>query len=133
MTGPGGDDDDHDEDRDQDERDTRLSTPSKTRKQMTTSSPQHAARLANARALVREVLQGKQTDQSTPGLVADDVLSFQVATVEQGDPAWLEQQLSDPRFTKDLRLQVALQLRGPLRRPLLTALGAPAFVIGRGG
>jgi hypothetical protein len=89
------------------------------------------ARVANARALVREVLQGRQTEASNPGLVADDVLSFQVALVEQHDPAWLQQQLQDPRFPRDVRLQVALQLRGPLRRPLLTALGAPPFVIGR--
>jgi hypothetical protein len=93
--------------------------------------PHQAARVANARALVREVLAGKQTETSNPGLVVDDVLAFQVAIVEQHDGDWLAGQLSDPRYPKNLRLQVALQLRGPLRRPTLTALGAPPFVIGR--
>jgi exosome complex RNA-binding protein Rrp4 len=90
-----------------------------------------AAKLADARALVRDVLSKKQTDQNNPALHDGDVLTFQVALVEQHDPAWLQTQLNDPRFAKDARLQVALQLRGPLRKPLLTALGAPAFLIGR--
>jgi hypothetical protein len=90
-----------------------------------------AQQLAAARTLVRDVLAKKPGTTNDPALVVDDVLTFRVAIVEQHDPAWLQAQLTDARFDQDVRLQVALQLRGPLRRPLLTALGAPPFVIGR--
>ena len=99
---------------------------------MASSGPADPERVAQARALVRQVLQGRETAASNPALVADDVLTTQVAIVEQHDPAWLQTELSDLRHPKERRLQVALQLRGPLRRPLLIALGAPPFIVGRG-
>jgi hypothetical protein len=90
-----------------------------------------AARLKTARSVVADVLAKKTTAANTPALVADDLLTLNVALLEQHDAAWLEAQLKDARIDAAMRTVVALQLRGPLRRPLLTALGAPPFVIGR--
>ena len=90
-----------------------------------------AARLKTARSVVADVLAKKTTTANTPALVVDDLLTLNVALLEEHDAAWLEAQLKDARVDAATRTVVALQLRGPLRRPLLTALGAPPFVIGR--
>ena len=50
--------------------------------------------------------------------------------VERSEPAWLEAQLRDARYSVDHRTTVGLELRGALRKPVLTALGVPPFVIG---
>lgn len=86
-------------------------------------------RLQAARALVTAVLTKKQTVENNPALEQDDLLAINVAIVEQNDAAWLEAQLKDAKLDKDARLTVALQVKGPLRRPVLTSLGAPPFVI----
>ena len=87
-------------------------------------------RLKSAKELVTAVLTGKQTIDKNPALERDDLLAINVGVVELNDAAWLEGQLKDNKFNKDARMIVALQVKGPMRRPVLTALGAPAFVIG---
>lgn len=82
------------------------------------------------RGLLTEVLSGARSEKNSPHLIADDVLAFAVARLEEADATWLEAQLKDKRFGLDERMLVALQLRGPLRKPTLTALGAPPFIIG---
>ncbi len=60
----------------------------------------------------------------------EDLVLFAVAVVEKAEPSWLETQLKDARYTTERKTEVALELRGPLRKPILTALGVPPFVIG---
>ena len=88
------------------------------------------ADLAKAKELLLAVLTGAQTEASHPALVNDDLLLFAVAAVEAGDPLWIERHLKDGRYTTEARTLVGLQLRGPLRRPLLEPLGVPAFLLG---
>ncbi|MDP2342339.1 MAG: hypothetical protein Q8O67_15395 [Deltaproteobacteria bacterium] len=95
---------------------------------MSTVDPQ---RLKSAKELVTAVLTGKQTVEKNPALEQDDLLAINVGIVELNDAAWLESQLKDNKLNKDARMTIALQVKGPMRKPVLTALGAPAFVIGR--
>lgn len=99
---------------------------------MTTPSPKGAAspqQVQAAKALLTSVLSSPDSLQNNPALEADDVLSMQVAIVEAADAAWLEAQLKNERHDPHARLTVALQTRGPMRKPLLKALGAPAFLL----
>jgi hypothetical protein len=82
--------------------------------------------LARRKAVVDDVLLGKAGKATTQ----DDLLQFAVALLEAHEPAWLEARLKDTRYAVEHRTTVGLELRGPLRRPLLTALGVPPFVIG---
>lgn len=91
-----------------------------------TATPQQ---VQQAKALVTAVLTGKDTVEKNPALEADDLLSMNVAIVEAADAAWLESQLKNARLNKEVRLMVALQTRGPMRKPLLQALGAPPFLL----
>jgi len=87
-----------------------------------------AKRTADAKALVADVLAGKKNPEKDPALA--DALLFAVTALEKGESAWLEAQLKDARLDKERRTTVGLELRGPLRKPILTALGVPPFVIG---
>ena len=87
-------------------------------------------RLKSARELVTAVLTKKTTVDKNPALEQDDLLAINVAIVEQHDAAWLEKQLKDAKLDKDARVTIALYLKSALRKPTLTALGVPAFVIG---
>lgn len=88
------------------------------------------AKLAQAKELVTALLTKQTSTKANPALEQDDLLSINVAIVEAKDAAWLEAQLKNDKFDKDARLTLALQTRGPMRKPLLTALGAPAFLLG---
>jgi hypothetical protein len=88
-----------------------------------------AQRLKVAKDLVSAVLTGRQSVEKNPALDRDDLLAINVGIVEQNDAAWLEGQLKDNKFNKDARMTIALQVKGPMRKPVLTALGAPPFVI----
>jgi hypothetical protein len=88
-----------------------------------------AAKLKAAKELVTALLTKQTSVEQEPALRQDDLLSISVAIVEDGDAAWLEQQLKNEKADKDARLTVALQTRGPMRKPLLKALGAPAFLL----
>lgn len=85
-----------------------------------------ADELVRRKAVVDDVLAGK----AGPAATQDDLLHLAVAIVEAKEPAWLEARLKDARFAVEHRITVGLELRGPLRRPVLTALGVPPFVIG---
>lgn len=93
---------------------------------MTSSSKPSPQELQRRKAVIDDVLSGK----AGPAAVQDDLLHLAVAIVEAHEPAWLEARLKDPRAAIEHRTTVGLELRGPLRRPLLTALGVPPFVIG---
>ncbi len=94
------------------------------------SSRVDPAKLEQAKVLLVEVLSGKQTARKNPALTDGDTLLFAVLLVERSEPAWLEAQLRDARYSVDHRTTVGLELRGALRKPVLTALGVPPFVIG---
>ena len=87
-----------------------------------------AAKLQQAKAVVTTALSTSTSPTTKTALEQDDLLSIHVAIVEAADAAWLEAQLKNPQLDKDARLTVALQTRGPMRKPLLLALGAPAFL-----
>jgi hypothetical protein len=89
-----------------------------------------AARVAKAKALISDVLNGKRAAGDDDAAQQDDLVLFAVAIVEGQEPAWLEAQLKNKAFSVETRTIVGLELRGPLRKPMLTALGVPAFVIG---
>lgn len=93
---------------------------------MTTTTKPTPAELQQRKSVIDGVLAGT----SSPAVVQDDLLTFAVAIVEAADPAWLEARLKDARFPVERRTTVGLAVRGPLRRPVLTALGVPPFVIG---
>lgn len=98
---------------------------------MTTPKPPAPAtvsadELIRRKAVVDDVLTGKAGKAATQ----DDLLHLAVAIVEAKEPAWLEDRLKDARFAVEHRITVGLELRGALRRPALTALGVPPFVIG---
>jgi hypothetical protein len=88
------------------------------------------ARVDNAKRLITSVLQGKRAADDDSAVQQDDLLLFAVRTVEAAEPAWLETQLKNKAFSTELRTTVGIELQGPLRKPILTALGVPAFVIG---
>lgn len=88
-----------------------------------------AAQVKQAKELVTALLTKKTSTATNPALEQDDLLSINVAIVESADAPWLEAQLKNDTFDKDARLTLALQTRGPMRKPLLTALGAPAFLL----
>jgi hypothetical protein len=81
-----------------------------------------------AKAVLREVLSGALSP-TAPQFVDDDVLARQVAIVEAVDAPWLVRELENAAIAVEVRLRVALQLRGPHRLPLLRALGAPPFLL----
>lgn len=87
-------------------------------------------KLADAKELLVAVLDCNKTLEQNLELSDGDLLLFAVALVERAEPAWLEVRLKDPSYTTEARTTVGLELRGPLRRPVLTALGVPLFVIG---
>lgn len=87
------------------------------------------AKVKQAKELVTALLTQQTSTKANPALEQDDLLSINVAIVESADAAWLEAQLKNEKFDKDTRLTLALQTRGPMRKPLLTALGAPAFLL----
>jgi hypothetical protein len=95
-----------------------------TTKTTTTKTP--PADLPQRKAVIDDVLAGR----ASPATTQDDLLHFAVALVEAHDPAWIEARLKDARFSVDHRTTVGLALRGPLRRPVLSALGVPPFLIG---
>lgn len=82
--------------------------------------------LQQRKAVIDDVLAGR----AAPAVTRDDLLQFAVAIVEAGDPAWLEARLKDAHLSVEHRTTVGLALRGPLRRPVLSALGVPPFLIG---
>lgn len=89
-----------------------------------------SAQVKAAKELLTALLTKKTSVAANPALEQDDLLSRSVAVVEAADGAWLEAQLRSEKHEKELRLTLALQTRGPMRKPLLTALGAPAFLLG---
>ena len=93
---------------------------------MTSTTKPAAQDLQRRKAVIDDVLGGK----AGPAATQDDLLHLAVAIVEAQEPAWLEARLKDQHFATEHRTTVGLELRGPLRRPLLTALGVPPFVIG---
>ena len=88
-----------------------------------------AAKLQQAKELVTALLTKKTSTAADPALERDDVLSINIAIVEAADAGWLEAQLKNAAYDKDVRLALALQTRGPMRKPLLKALGAPPFLL----
>jgi len=92
----------------------------------TTAPKTPPADLPQRKAVIDDVLGGR----ASPATTQDDLLHFAVALVEAHDPAWLEARLKDARFSVEHRTTVGLALRGPLRRPVLSALGVPPFLIG---
>ncbi len=95
----------------------------------TANSAATDAQVKQAKELVTALLTKKTSTAANPALEQDDLLSINVAIVEAADAPWLESQLKNDTFDKDARLTLALQTRGPMRKPLLTALGAPAFLL----
>jgi hypothetical protein len=101
-------------------------TPPTTPNTSAPSTKVAPADVQQRKAVIDDVLAGR----AAPAVTRDDLLQFAVAIVEAADPAWLEARLKDARFSVDHRTTVGLALRGPLRRPVLTALGVPPFLIG---
>lgn len=78
-----------------------------------------AERLAAARRMVEQVLRGEVSPDTHPALFEEDVVYFNVNTVEQADVSWLMTQLGNAGFGREARLQVARNMSGPKQKEAL--------------
>jgi hypothetical protein len=68
-------------------------------------------RLESARTFVANVLAGQITPETEPMLFEEDIVLFNVRTLEKGDPTWVLTQLADPSHPLSGRVEVLNNLR----------------------